>query len=1175
LKRSFIIFFIFFIFSFIQLIHSHQLFFKHHIQSFFLFFFIRLHQHHQQSTTISLFLPSSRGGVHTMASGDERGLLHWHVTRVILPCISSSELDEGTLRAEVLCTFEGPSAKLFSEGRGISSVLSRCTSENTGEIFEAQVDISGASEAFEISDAPLSLLSQTKINVSVELVTPTSWEEKVTVASTRSLGGTAKGSDALRKALENGCSGFMCTIGLSEGGSVEMRFSCNEALADYCIGGTTLQFISARLSNLPQEWLPTLPDVPANEMATNSSGCNGDDANMEGFPKSVINNGEGAHTMAEVRQLKVNKVVEDPSCPALSFAYGAQLDLACCSQPSLKSAMPIMNERTQSDDEALPSSTIPFGLGKLRCTCLSGSPEGDQWSVEFSSSLPFYLNRKAIRTLRSALTAQDCGITMPMQLWRKPNRAEMGTAAQKKGAAKKDKDSDLPVPGEDSWQATYELDFGPVMKSGGITRADLNSSLVQEEGRGREDEGMIVTAVLVLSHPFLLEGPKLKPSLSLAHISPPADPVPIPAPRDPLYEFRQDIDDFVQAALNEYASAFGSSNICDGSFTAADMLTRQDELRLALEDSGVYHHFTESLKYRIERLARGGIGINVPNCASDGVSSFAPLCDMYAFLLAEAQTVLTQRLRNIEAESQGELYIPKLRFNSRATRMNRLGSVAMDAEARGLWDKAIQTNEERIAAAARDSDGCHSTADQEKLWKDIALTYLGSTVGDREDNLLSAGVCLLRAAGLSRETMDIASHFGHLELYAAIHMELGHMEKAQNALESARDFALTQHPPKEIDEGYDTDEVASACSPSLCVLLSLAHAAQGHVQASWRAMKEAAATGGTLSHVVGLDWPVPMWQAAAASIPRRVSCAAALNVCGALLDFGLWRTARTAFELAASAEKAAKEKAVSLSLPSASPTILRYSYLVLESKLSLHSGDMVRAYELSSMATELLPNEPKGWIALADVLHAQGQLEECATAASSALVCSANAGSSSRVGLTWHLRLGNLYLYLQQPSESKNAYLTSAQLWNESAGAWIGLASACMQLHEFPEAEAALRYANCIDPLDPVIWGKMTLVLLMSTDENCDRAEEAQHTAERALSLGLKDGPMIEEIIKRLALIGRTVLPPMADTAPGCSERAQSLEGDCPTAASLLEASYETPPLEGTDLQHPCISLGA
>ncbi|CAM9893670.1 unnamed protein product, partial [Ectocarpus fasciculatus] len=193
-----------------------------------------------------------------------------------------------------------------------------------------------------------------------------------------------------------------------------------------------------------------------------------------------------------------------------------------------------------------------------------------------------------------------------------------------------------------------------------------------------------------LSRPLMKARAKQDTTASVGDVFVPSDVGPRKPPRDVDVELKQELDEFVQASLEEYARLF----LEPGADEETQDLSAQDrEKRLfyALNSGGLYHSFLGRLKPRVQRIVRKRFGA-VP---ADAAEADAFISDLYVHLVEEAAVVLNHRIKNVETKATPS-YITADADKSLELKVEHLGMLADDAEARGAREEAAARHEDRI-----------------------------------------------------------------------------------------------------------------------------------------------------------------------------------------------------------------------------------------------------------------------------------------------------------------------------------------------------------------------------------------------------------------------------------------------------------------------------------------------
>ncbi|CAM9230645.1 unnamed protein product [Discosporangium mesarthrocarpum] len=622
------------------------------------------------------------------------------------------------------------------------------------------------------------------------------------------------------------------------------------------------------------------------------------------------------------------------------------------------------------------------------------------------------------------------------------------------------------------------------------------------------DAGTFLDFSLCLSRPLLKapvvqeKGMRVQEIFTPKEVGPRRKP-----PRDVDLELKEEMDAFIVAMLGEYAKLF----LQPGSEVTAQHRTvedRQKRLFYALNTTGVYHAFRERLKPRVQRVVRKRFGA-APSPEGNEADEF--VASLYTHLVEQATIVLNERIRNIEAKAT-PAYLPTNEDKTLEEKVLTLGTLALDAEAWGDKPAAIARHEDRIEAASA-AAGCKHEWKQllEEAWEDYAYFSLRNSSMDR------GALCLQESLALA--IPDSKDYLGKVLLLAAISLESGQLEKARALLEEARDKRL---PPLEPGaEGYDTDQLSMLVPPRVNTLLCLLRDAMGDAQGARRslhlgvvALRKEGVTEEKTGAGQGGGKTTQMTGMRGAREPRRTAVLLMHSLCEWLLSVKLVGVARRAFAVAEESERVTIKKAQERGLSTRTPTVLRESVRRLKCLLIVAEGGALKDAEaLAQEATELLPDDPRPWQALAEALDAQGTTRASDAVGAWGTVLNKlesmwRSGSGPVPPLRVYMRVGVLCNTLGRADEAKSAFLRACRVWS-APGPWLGCGIACLRLEQWEEAEDALQQASRLDCNNPLIWGHLAL-LLLSLGE--DRLEEGVKVLSQALRLGLKDAPLLREL---------------------------------------------------------------
>ncbi|CAN0102576.1 unnamed protein product, partial [Laminaria digitata] len=214
------------------------------------------------------------------------------------------------------------------------------------------------------------------------------------------------------------------------------------------------------------------------------------------------------------------------------------------------------------------------------------------------------------------------------------------------------------------------------------------------------DSSTMLLVTFALSRPLVKAPVRQDTGVSVCDIFVPKDAGPRTPPRDVEAELKEELDAFVLAVLMEYAKLFlepaADGGIVGGGGEEIELTAEDREKRLfyALNSGGLYHSFLERLKPRVQRVVRKRFGA-VP---ADAAEEDSFISEIYAHLVEEAAAVLNHRIKNIEAEAVPS-YVKSDADESLEEKVEHLGMLADDAEARGARQEAAARHEDRIEAA--------------------------------------------------------------------------------------------------------------------------------------------------------------------------------------------------------------------------------------------------------------------------------------------------------------------------------------------------------------------------------------------------------------------------------------------------------------------------------------------
>ncbi|CAN0225260.1 unnamed protein product [Ectocarpus sp. 6 AP-2014] len=475
----------------------------------------------------------------------------------------------------------------------------------------------------------------------------------------------------------------------------------------------------------------------------------------------------------------------------------------------------------------------------------------------------------------------------------------------------------------------------------------LSEAEIRIEQMKAADTTLFLT--FALSRPLMRATARQDTTVSVGDVFVPSDVGPRKPARDVDVELKQELDEFVQASLEEYAKLF----LEPGADEDAQDLSAQDRekhLFYALNSGGLYHSFLGRLKPRVQRIVRKRFGA-VPE---DAAEADAFISDLYVHLVEEAAVVLNHRIKNVETKATPS-YITADADKSLELKVEHLGMLADDAEARGAREEAAARHEDRIEAATeaaaeleewrpllarswekyalfslrRGRTGQHQQHAQEVV--PIAKNGNVSTIGNRGgESLDHAARCLEECLRVylpgSDESLAAAS------VLAAVSMEQGQLDRAWALMEKVLEQRLPSL--KEGADGYETDDLAGLVPRRdhalRCILRDLMGDASGARRSLFLAVQSSKGEGecarGAIGAIVSDDEP---------GTPRRTAVRVMHDACAWLQELGLPGMARRAFIVAEESERLAVKKAKERGLSVRTPSALRESsrrlkcYLIL------------------------------------------------------------------------------------------------------------------------------------------------------------------------------------------------------------------------------------------------------
>ncbi|CAM9120966.1 unnamed protein product [Ectocarpus sp. 4 AP-2014] len=475
--------------------------------------------------------------------------------------------------------------------------------------------------------------------------------------------------------------------------------------------------------------------------------------------------------------------------------------------------------------------------------------------------------------------------------------------------------------------------------------------LSEKESRIEQMKAADTTLFLTfaLSRPLTRATARQDTTASVGDVFVPSDVGPRKPPRDVDVELKQELDEFVQASLEEYAKLFLEPG-ADEDTQDLSAQDREKHLFYALNSGGLYHSFLGRLKPRVQRIVRKRFGA-VP---ADAAEADAFISDLYVHLVEEAAVVLNHRIKNVETKATPS-YITADADKSLELKVEHLGMLADDAEARGAREEAAARHEDRIEAA---TEAAAALEDWRPLlaqsWEKYAFFSLrGGRSGQRQQH--PQGVVpsaknnnVSTLGGRGGESLDHAARcleeclrvylpgsdesLAAASVIAAVSMEQGQLDRAWALMEKVLEQRLPSL--KEGADGYETDDLAGLVPRRdhalRCILRDVMGDASGARRSLFLAVQSSKREGecarGAIGAIVSDDEP---------GTPRRTAVRVMHDACAWLLELGLPGMARRAFIVAEESERLAVKKAKERGLSIRTPSALRESsrrlkcYLIL------------------------------------------------------------------------------------------------------------------------------------------------------------------------------------------------------------------------------------------------------
>jgi tetratricopeptide (TPR) repeat protein len=499
----------------------------------------------------------------------------------------------------------------------------------------------------------------------------------------------------------------------------------------------------------------------------------------------------------------------------------------------------------------------------------------------------------------------------------------------------------------------------------------------------------------------------------------------------------------------------------DGSTAGLPYDERRRKLLFSLNSGGKYQMFKEKLKQKIVRVVRehfpqaptgGGAG-GVPSAADAFYS------ELYVYLMEHVHSALNDAFKGAVAgdAAMNDVRDPSVTPADTAA-LNRLLTLAEEAEAGMEWERASQFHRDRITMAEQKTGA--ATAD---IWYDYACYCL------RRDEQTRGAECLRQCIEIDR------SHVQALQTYGSLLCEQEQYGEAESFLKGAIAAEAT----------LNKSPLASARTHALLALFFNLGGTEDD-------------TNGTLTRS-----ELEASCRAGGDIPE---ADVLQTVAEYLLDLHLPRMAECTISLLQEATKASPNRSA-----------FRLSIRILTGRQLMLQEDWDGAEKQLTDAIDIDRDSANAHITIAGLQYSQGRSEEARDSYARALALLSASGLSCSLQL--YLRLGALYLQSDEPDAAKEVYLRGCRAAGEGSGSqglqapvaslWLGVGIACLKLEEWEGAEQCLAEANILNNQNEKVWGYLSLFCLTVKPT---RSSEADQALEQALRHGLQLGGLLREL---------------------------------------------------------------
>jgi len=209
-------------------------------------------------------------------------------------------------------------------------------------------------------------------------------------------------------------------------------------------------------------------------------------------------------------------------------------------------------------------------------------------------------------------------------------------------------------------------------------------------------------------------------------------------------------------------------------------------------------------------------------------------------------------------------------------------------------------------------------------------------------------------------------------------------------------------------------------------------------------------------------------------------------------------------------------------------------------KMLLCCGEYEKAAAEFEAALKITKKSVSGWTMLGHARLLLNQTDEAKTALAKALDLSPQPQPLAAL-----LHLGNLCLADGEFARAKELYILACRQ-QPSCSSWLGVGTACLNLHQLDEAEEALAEANVLNNREERVWAYLALLCVQQK-----RFAEGEQALKQALKLELADGALLSQVGEAFLAAGKW------SKAEECLRRATAAKAQGKTYRLLADCLYE------------------